>query len=205
VAAQYRLSGEAQWPAQVDDLSALLDWLAQEHQRLGIDLNRIVVLGHSSGAHLALVLAGMRVRDGRKPQVSGLVSFYAPMELRRDGEMLRPFVLEFLGADATEQTYVDASPVTYVASGLPPTLIFHSNADDIVPRQQSIGLYERMVDAGTPVELHMFDRVKHAFDADKGLSRLAVSIVANFIGRYLPAVDRIQTVADPKSETGHSS
>ena len=187
VAPQYRLSGETTWPAPVDDILSALAWIHDNHAELGVDPGRICVLGHSSGAQLGLIAAAQARAAGRKPDIAALFSFYAPTELIPGAKMLREFVDAFLGADATEATYRAASPVTQVAAGFPPTMILHSNADPIVPRTEAVALYERLIACGSAAELHMFDRVDHAFDADKALSRLCVALIKNFADRYLPA------------------
>ena len=53
----YRLSGEAQFPAQIEDSKAAVRWLRQNADRYGIDASRIGALGHSAGGHLAALLA----------------------------------------------------------------------------------------------------------------------------------------------------
>jgi acetyl esterase/lipase len=56
VACEYRLSGEAHWPAQIHDVKAALRWMRANANRLGIDANKLYVTGNSAGAHLALML-----------------------------------------------------------------------------------------------------------------------------------------------------
>src|SRR6202012_1756305 len=62
----YRLSGEASFPAQLEDVSAAVDWLAGRAGQYGFDAGRVVLWGESAGAHLAALLglrsAGARVR-----------------------------------------------------------------------------------------------------------------------------------------------
>jgi len=56
VACEYRLSGEAAWPAQIHDVKAAVRWMRANADRLGIDPDKICVTGNSAGAHLALML-----------------------------------------------------------------------------------------------------------------------------------------------------
>ena len=56
VACEYRLSGEASWPAQIHDVKAALRWMHAKANQLGIDGGKICVAGNSAGAHLALML-----------------------------------------------------------------------------------------------------------------------------------------------------
>lgn len=183
VAMQYRLSGQATWPAQLEDVQAALRWMDENHLKLGIDRKRIAMLGHSSGGHMALVAAGRNVKSGGVT-IAGVISFYAPTELVPGAEMLRQPIEQLLGEGAGAAQYADASPVNYVRPDFPPALILQSNSDDIVPRQQSLLLYEKLLAANVPVELHMFDRLHHAFDGDKEMSRLSVGLIKNFLTRF---------------------
>jgi acetyl esterase/lipase len=56
-AIDYRLSGEARWPAQLADVLAALDWLRREGPELGLDPGRLALMGESAGGHLAAVAA----------------------------------------------------------------------------------------------------------------------------------------------------
>jgi acetyl esterase/lipase len=56
--AQYRLTGQAPWPAQIHDVKAAIRWTRANADRLAIDPGRIVLWGSSAGAHLALLAAG---------------------------------------------------------------------------------------------------------------------------------------------------
>ncbi len=183
VAMQYRLSGQAKWPAQMQDVQAALAWMHENHQKLGIDPNRIAMLGHSSGGHMALMAAGQNLVTGG-PKTCGIISFYAPVELTKGAEWLKEPIEKMLGKDAGADAYAKASPINLVKPGFPPTLILQSSTDDIVPRQQSLIMYEKMLAAGCPVELHMFDRIQHALDASKEMSRLSVALITNFLTRH---------------------
>ncbi|MEW6186522.1 MAG: alpha/beta hydrolase [Thermodesulfobacteriota bacterium] len=56
LACEYRLSGEASWPAQIHDVKAALRWMRANADRLKMDESKICVNGNSAGAHLALML-----------------------------------------------------------------------------------------------------------------------------------------------------
>ena len=56
VSVGYRLSGEAQWPAQIYDCKAAIRWLRENAPKYGLDAGHIGVWGSSAGGHLALLL-----------------------------------------------------------------------------------------------------------------------------------------------------
>ncbi|HXA57031.1 MAG TPA: alpha/beta hydrolase [Candidatus Acidoferrum sp.] len=66
-----------------------------------------------------------------------------------------------------------ASPLTYVHDGAPPFLIMHGLADNSVPHQQSILLYESLVAAGNDVTLRLVDGLPHTFFNRTNLDELA--------------------------------
>src|SRR5438105_8881415 len=64
ISIDYRLSGVAKWPAPIHDVKAAIRWMRANAGSLGIDPQRIAVVGHSAGGHLALFAAG----TGNRPE-----------------------------------------------------------------------------------------------------------------------------------------
>ncbi len=190
ITAEYRLSGEAKWPAQMHDAKAALRWLRANAEQLGVDPARIVVSGNSAGAHLALMLAGVPTGtlegEGGNPgvptDVAAAIAMYPPAKLRR-GRHLDDAIGQLLGPDATEQTEHEASPIGYVHPGYPPTMLVHGNADETVPVEASFLMYHALIEAGAKAELHVFDGEPHAFDTTPPLGRHVAELIALFIER----------------------
>ena len=198
VASEYRLAGESQWPAQIYDVKAAIRWMRANADELGIDPDRIAVCGASSGAHLALLAAGSADvpelegeggNAGTSSRVAAAVSFYGPTRLERGAAMLKDSVEQLLGSDPADGVFQQASPASYVTGDYPPTMIMHSNQDELVPREQSLTFTEQLVAQGVPVELHLFDNVPHMFDGTRRLGRQAAVMVDSFLQRYLPDAD----------------
>jgi len=189
VASEYRLSGEALWPAQIHDVKAALRWLRANAERLGVDPDRIAVSGNSAGAHLALMLAGLPAGDlegdggnpGVPTDVAAVIAIYPPTELRVDHP--RDMVGLLLGGNVARELEDQASPIRYVHPGYPPTMLVHGNADAVVPVEASFAMYHALVAAGAPVELHVFDGEAHAFDTNPALGRQVADLIALFIER----------------------
>lgn len=73
LACEYRLSGEASWPAQLHDVKAAVRWLRAQAPSLGVDEAKICLTGNSAGAHLALMAAARtegQEGEGGNPEVS---------------------------------------------------------------------------------------------------------------------------------------
>jgi acetyl esterase/lipase len=144
----YRLSGEAPYPAQLDDLTAALGWLRARSGELGLDADRFVTWGESAGGHLAALLALTA-----RPAVSGCVAWYAPADLATTApDPADPHTPEaaLLGAApaAVPELARAASPVAHATADAPPFLILHGTEDSVVPPAQSEALAAALGAAG---------------------------------------------------------
>ncbi|MDD5033384.1 MAG: alpha/beta hydrolase [Methylococcaceae bacterium] len=150
----YRLSGEAVFPAQLQDAYAALAWLWAHADDYGLDRNRYVVGGASAGGHLAsLVGTAMNagVKDFEAPsglRLRAVVDLFGPSDLialrgRTDEGVDHdaPDALEnrLIGAEVLDRPDLAraASPTTFVDSDDPPFLILHGDGDLLVPFTQS--------------------------------------------------------------------
>jgi acetyl esterase/lipase len=159
----YRLSGEAPYPAQRDDLAAVLDWLGARAGELGVDAGRTVLWGESAGGHLAALTALTRPPG----TVSGCVTWYAPTDLPglaedrppqaydpRDAGTFEALLLGGAPADRPGAAR-EASPVAHVGAGAPPFLLLHGADDVLMPARQSVRLAEALRSAGHRPELRL--------------------------------------------------
>jgi acetyl esterase/lipase len=165
----YRLSGEATWPAQLDDAAAALRWLRDRADSLDIDAGRIALWGESAGAHLAALL-GLHDTVGGRPGVAAVAAWYPPTDLPAIAPALgadpgAPDSREalLLGGPVTDRPEAAraASPVRQVHAGAPPFLLLHGEADRSVPCDQSRRLHRALVGAGVDVALHTYPGADH--------------------------------------------
>jgi acetyl esterase/lipase len=183
----YRLSGEARFPAQLEDVSAAVEWLTGHAQEYGFDAGRIVLWGESAGAHLA-VLLGLRL-PGRR--VRGVVDWYGPADLTALDEQvgaagaltddpLDTREARLLGAPVAEVPGLAraASPISHVRAGAPPFLIAHGTADRAVPFRQSEALAAALAEAGADVRFEAVDGADHMWVGVEDLSPLYDAMVA---------------------------
>jgi acetyl esterase/lipase len=174
----YRLSGEAVFPAQLHDAKAAVRWLRARAGELGVDPDRIAAWGESAGAHLAalLGLVGDQAMEGdvglagTSSAVSAVVAWYAPTDLAAVAADLGvdphdPATREaqLLGAPAVDvpELAAQASPVTHVSPEAPPFLLLHGAADRMIPCVQSERLYDALVEAGVEAELDIYEDADH--------------------------------------------
>jgi acetyl esterase/lipase len=180
----YRLSGEARFPAQLHDVKAAIRWLRGNASRLGIDPSHVIVWGESAGGHLA-VLAGLTgdrpelegdVGDfvGESSAVGGVVDWYGPMNLLSlssqhgaDSEK-RPddagsWESSLVGAplQTDPARTLAASPISYVHAAAPPIQIHHGTVDSQVPYAQSVEFADALRAVGGNVELVTVEASDH--------------------------------------------
>jgi acetyl esterase/lipase len=183
----YRLSGEARFPAQLEDVSAAVDWLAGHAGEYGFDAGRIVLWGESAGAHLAALL-GLRSPG---PSVRGVVDWYGPADLAAlqeqvgaagalTGDPLDTREARLLGAPVADVPELAraASPITHVRAGAPPFLIAHGTADRAVPFGQSEALAAALAEAGADVRLEAVHGADHMWAGVDDLTPLFDAVVA---------------------------
>lgn len=153
---QYRLSGAAPYPAQLQDCEAALQWLRDHGTAYGLDPTRMGVAGESAGGHLA-ALVGMV--EGL-PRVRAVCALYPPANLvtlgRRYARPGRLSDIDRLLGGPVEQRLAlaaAASPVNHVGPSSPPFLLVHGDRDDTVPLEQSEELHRQLRRAHRPSQL----------------------------------------------------
>ena len=168
VSINYRLSGEAIWPAQILDVKRAIEFIKINSREYKLDPSRIAVWGGSAGGHLCAMVGTsancekLSNRDAKvDTNVNAVVDWFGPMDFLKMDEQLietgagRPDhndvdspESELLGAKITEVEYLvkEANPMTYVHENIPPFFIQHGRIDNLVPYQQSENLYKKIVE-----------------------------------------------------------
>lgn len=164
----YRLSPTNIWPTHLYDCKAAIRWLRGHAATYDISTTRIAAHGSSAGAQLAAMLAltnGNSTYEGtvgaygaQSSNVAAAVLYAAPTDFAGSFSQSfpsgctpptgDPYQL-YLGCTvaACPATAADASPLTHVASGAPPFMIWHGTADCVVPIQQSTDLRDALTAA----------------------------------------------------------
>jgi acetyl esterase/lipase len=154
----------------VADAKSALRWVRSHAALLGIDPARIAAAGGSAGGHLAAAVATLQQFDD--PQDDAAVScrpdacalFNPAVDLSPEGLGRDPASAQHtemasrLGADLHA-----LSPIEHVAAGLPPTIIFHGEADATVPYAQVVAYRDAMVQAGNRCDLVGYPEQPHGF------------------------------------------
>jgi acetyl esterase/lipase len=203
---EYRLSSEACFPAQLEDIQAAIRWLRARHDELGIDPARVAVWGESAGGHLAAfagVAGETQGRDqavafaGQPTDVMAVVDWYGPTDFAAmdrqapaDSMMCHddPDSPEsrLLGAPVQERPdlVARADPCRRATADAPPFLIMHGTLDRWVPFGQSELLATRLRDVGVTVDFRPIAGADHVFEGYVRGSELVDEVVA-FLERVL--------------------
>lgn len=180
---EYRISQDAVAPANIQDCKAALRWLQANAAQLDLDSRRIGVYGASAGGHLAALLglsAGAEALEDdeaappvARDAIKAVCAVCGPSDLTRIGipEVRERFPLlyevteAYLGGSVTERTALArlVSPLTYVTVDAPPMLLIHGSADDVVPLEESLVLYDALQKAGAPVQLKIIEGGGHGW------------------------------------------
>lgn len=145
------LSGTNLWPTQIDDINAAFEYVTSKASYYHFNAAKIAVLGASSGAQLAL-LKGYKY-NGTAP-VKCVVDYFGPTDMAAlynfQSSSVQPAFALFMGGTPTTNAsaYANASPINAVTASSPPTMIFHGDADAVVPVSQSQNLSTALTTAG---------------------------------------------------------
>jgi acetyl esterase/lipase len=195
IATDYRHAPAAHWPAQLDDVKSSLAWIRDHAAEYDGDVANTVLMGRSAGAHLALLAA----YTAEPILVRGVISYYGPTDLvdayrnppRPDPIHTRVTQETFVGGTPDEMPtpYGEASPVSYVRPGLPPTLLVYGARDNIVEAQYGAQLAERLASVGSPVAYLEIPWAGHAFDEVFGgpSSQIALYYTERFLAHVTAA------------------
>jgi len=202
---EYRLSGEAKWPAQIHDCKAAIRWLRANAERYHIDPERIGVWGESAGGHLAAMvgtsgdvpsLEGDSGSPGLSSKVACVVDRYGPTNFlamvgqpgSQKHEAADSFESKLLGRPLPEvpELVRQADPCHWVTAACPPFLIQHGTKDMAVPFGQSELLADALGKVGVSVTLRRVEGADHGFGgATRAVLQQLDRELAEFFCRHL--------------------
>ena len=162
VACDYRFSGEALWPAALDDVKDALHWVQANVAEFGGDPSRVAVWGQSAGGYLAAALGLATDVSG----IAGVVCWYPITDfttLDQDDPVSYPalFLGGPLGTIAARAR--EASTPRQARPDAPPFLLQHGTADTMAPFDQSVRLHDALAAVGADVDLDVIGGAEHFF------------------------------------------
>lgn len=200
VSISYRLSGEAPFPAQIQDCKAAVRWLRANAEKYGIDPQRIGAIGHSAGGHLAALLAtssGCEVLegDGGNKGISSAIQAAVPMGAQTDleTERIRTMTAQpdaeiwhaFLGGslDDHRKNYQLASPRKYLDQGDPPLLFITGELDN--SDTHAVPIRKDMTRLKIPSDILILPNAPHPFLREDHFFERAMTAATTFFDDHL--------------------
>lgn len=201
VSVGYRLTDEAQWPAQIHDCKAAIRWIRGNAKKHGLNADKIVVWGTSAGGHLVSMLGTsgdvdalegeLGSHDEQSSAVTAVVNFFGPenfetmvrqkssIDRNTSGNYPEALLLGGRVQDKVD-TAKEASPVTHINKGDASFLTAHGTEDALVPFAQATELHEKLKQAGVPSILVTMDGGGHGF-----ASRELDGMISRFLDHHL--------------------
>ncbi len=172
--AEYRLTDEAVFPAQIEDCKCCVRYLRSHAEELNIDVDRIYAWGESAGGHLAEMLAataGKKEFEGNagnndySSDIKAACIWYAPARLEDE------YMIDKYGWNANLVGHENPTPkelswissYTYIDEQTVPCLLMHGDADTLVDINQSNMVYDKMKEHKVDVKYVVVPGQGHGF------------------------------------------
>ena len=183
---EYRLSGEAIFPAAVADCKAAVSFMRKNAGDFQINGNQIGAWGSSAGGHLVSMLGttGDDVSFNLHPvakqnssRVQAVCNWFGPTDFLRMNDT--PGAIDHDAAGSPESRFIGgpiqenpekvkkANPITYITKADPPFLHLHGTKDRLVILSQSQLFHDALQRSGVPSELHVVVDGGHGFGGAK--------------------------------------
>ncbi|MBK8037996.1 MAG: alpha/beta hydrolase [Verrucomicrobiaceae bacterium] len=159
----YRLVPAATVEQQAQDVASALAFLIRQAESLGFDASRVVLMGHSAGAHLS-ALVGTDMRYLKKAELSpkslrGVIPldgacYDVPRQIAEGGDFMQDTYIDAFGSEKERQLAL--SPTHHAAApNAPAFLILHVQRVDGAAQSKALG--EALTKAGTSAEVRGFE------------------------------------------------
>ena len=162
--ASYRLAPRHTFPAPLEDVGKMVEWVFHHADEYGLDLSNFFFVGDSAGAHLATAYTAIQLNEDyakKFPEIKVAKSFIPKglllncgvfdmeAEWKKQGRALIPFLTDLLGEKPTVEAVKQMSPAQYMTSNFPPVHLTTSNGDFL--RKHSYRLKEVLEKKGVEV------------------------------------------------------
>ena len=164
VNASYRLAPKHTFPAPLEDVGAMVEWVVDHAEEYGLDVSNLFFVGDSAGAHLATAYTAVQLNEAYANSFPGIKvdALFVPkglllncgvfdmeVEWKKQGRALTPFLSDLLGEKPTVEAVNQMSPAQFITSDFPPVHLTTSNGDLL--RKHSYRLKEVLEKKGVEV------------------------------------------------------
>ncbi|MEM7385672.1 MAG: alpha/beta hydrolase, partial [Verrucomicrobiota bacterium] len=201
---EYRLSGEAIFPAALEDCKAAVSFLRLHATNYRLDPERFGAWGSSAGGHLVSMLGTTGdtdffqthpVTEKASSRIQAVCNWFGPSDFLRMNDF--PSTIDHDAPDSPESQFIGgpiqqnpeksqrANPITYVSKADPPFLHIHGTADKLVAFNQSELLHAALGKAGVSSTLQKVEGGNHGFSRGKPTRKKLVDQSMEFFDRIL--------------------
>lgn len=180
----YRLTGTAPFPAQIEDCKTVVRYVRANADKYGINGEKIGAFGVSAGGHLAALLGvlpegkyeGTAGNLDISSSVTAVINYIGPVDFPfyytytdpcniRDSNFHQLFDRN---PEGMEYWIKEASPITHVSADTVPFITLYGSADDLVPHNQGFPFHEKMKKMGAYSEFYVEDGSGHGLSEEFG-------------------------------------
>ena len=173
-------------PEAAADVKRAVRYVRLHAPEFGVDADRLGVYGGSAGGHLSLLL-GLASDEGdadsndpvlrASNRVAAVVAYFPPVDIRRSvGPSER-----FPALDFPDSLAASVSPILFVSSDDPPTLLVHGDADELVSISNSEEMYDALREARVETDFIVIEGAGHGFRRPDDNARAREAMVAWFV------------------------
>jgi len=138
----------------VQDAQSSIIWVRENATQWGVDPDKIVAMGGSAGGHLTACTALVENKNETSPVPNAMVLFNPVIDTTKKGYGMSRF---------PSGKHLDYSPCHLVKKGVPPTIVMHGTADEIVPYENAERFTKLMKKAGNDCTLITYPDAGHSF------------------------------------------
>ena len=189
VIVNYRLVPDITFPSYAEDVALAVKWVFDNVANYGGDPNKVFLIGHSAGAHIAALVAydeSYLEALGSSTKLAGFVGLAGPYDFLP----LAPDDVRSEAALGPEAAWAQTQPINFVDGSEPTAFIATGLKDTTVNPKNSLRFAERIEASGGEVELKTYKKLDHVGIAGalgRGTRFLGPQVlkdVLGFLGRH---------------------
>ncbi len=157
VIVNYRLYPAVRFAPIISDVRDAVEWVRRHGAQHGLNVEALVLMGHSAGAHMTalLTLNEDYLGAATRAHLKGFVGLAGPYDFL---PFTKPYQPDLFGP---EPLYPASQPINFVSGSEPPLLLLYGLADDTVKPRNIINLTKRVRQQGGVVEAHCYPGIDH--------------------------------------------
>lgn len=185
----------------LDDIDTALKKVKSMAKSRGIDANKVMLVGHSAGAHLALIYSYTR-KNTAPIKPAAVVSYSAPMDLTSDnfvnhnslgsGAKMRGMLSLLIGETLTEENFISKkdsllkySPINHVTGECVPTIVVQGGKDTVVFSSDTQEFVKKLKENGVVHMYYELPNSGHSLKNDKEIFDKSMVTFVDYVNKYV--------------------